>query len=249
LSSVSVVRVIGPGEEVQEHITVEDQLVLRSSAYGGIHVPPGTELEVGGLLTGGVTVAAGGYAVIYGTCDGGLANDGEADVYGTLFGGISGGGRTRVAGGALIDGVRGRDLDWEATPLTSEAAGGGHRYHNVSETGAVSVVGGELIETHVIVDGQGEINGAATAGVHVPADAWLKVTGAVVGGITVDPGGHVLIEGSCHGGLANDGEADVFGVLFGGISGNGQTRVAPDATIDGVKGQDLGWESAAPSGS
>jgi cytoskeletal protein CcmA (bactofilin family) len=247
------VRVIGPGEEVDGHIAVEDQLVVRGAVYGGVHVPAGTSLEVRGTVAGGITVNAGGHAVIYGTCDGGLANEGEVDLYGTLIGGIHGAGRTRVSSGALVDGVRGRELGWEVTPLTNEAAGEGrvqiNHAMNVGDRGGVTVIGAELIETPVVVEGQLEIRGAAIAGARVSADAWLTVSGAVVGGLTVEPGGHVLINGSCVGGLVNDGEVDVFGVIFGGISGSGQTRVAPDATIDGVTGRDLGWESAAPSGS
>jgi cytoskeletal protein CcmA (bactofilin family) len=251
--SVSAVRVIGPGEEVDEHITVEDHLVVVSQVRGGVHVPAGTVLEVRGIVGGGITVDAGGRVVIYGTCDGGLTNDGDVDLYGTLMGGIHGGGRTRVSSGALVDGVRGRELGWELTPLTNEAAGEGrvqiNHGMNFGDRSGVTVIGAELIETPVIVEGQLEIRGAAIAGARVLADAWLTVSGAVVGGLTVEPGGHVLINGSCVGGLVNDGEVDVFGVVFGGISGSGQTRVAPDATIDGVKGRDLGWESAAPSGS
>jgi len=251
--SVSGVRVIGPGEEVREHITVEDQLVVRGLAYSGVHVPGGTSLEVRGTVAGGITVDAGGQVVIYGTCDSGLTNEGQVDLYGTLMGGIHGAGRTRVSLGALVDGVRGRELGWEVTPLTNEAAGEGsvqiNHAMNVGDWGGVTVIGAELIETPVVVEGQLEIRGAAIAGARVLADAWLTVAGAVVGGLTVEPGGHVLINGSCTGGLTNHGEVDVFGVVFGGISGSGETRVAPDATIDGAKGRDLGWESAAPSGS
>jgi len=252
-SSVSDVRVIDPGEEVHEHITIEGQLVVRGVAYGGVHVPAGASLEVRGTVAGGITVDAGGQVVVFGTCDGGLANEGEVDLYGTLIGGIHGAGRTRVSSGALVDGVRGRELGWEVTPLTNQEAGKGsvqiNHAMNVGDSGGVTVIGAELIETPVVVEGHLEIRGAAIAGARVLADAWLTVSGAVVGGLTVEPGGHVLINGSCVGGLTNHGEADVFGVVFGGILGSGQTRVAPDATIDGVKGRDLGWESAAPSGS
>lgn len=239
-------QVIGPEGTVNEHVTVEAHLVVLSAAYRGVHVPANSLLEVGGGVWGGITVAAGGRAVVYGRCNGGITNDGEADVYGTVVGGIYGAGRTRVSPGALIDGVRGRDLDWEATPLTNEAAGDGAAYVTIDDNGGVTVVGAELIETPVIVEGQLQIRGAATAGVRVPADSWLIVTGSVLGGITVDAGGHVALNGTCAGGIANDGEADIFGVVTGGISGKGQTRVGPDAVIDGVKARDLGWEAASP---
>jgi hypothetical protein len=243
-----VVRVIGPEGTVQEHVTVEDHLVVRSGVYGGIHVPENTLLEVIGQIWGGITVAAGGRAVVYGSCSGGLRNDGEAEIYGNLMGGIQGSGRTRVAEGALIDGIRGRDLDWETTPLAGEAAGGGEVTINIDADG-VSAVGTELTETSLVVEGQLEFYGAAIAGAVVLADAWLMLYGVVVGGMKVESGGHLVLRGTCLGGITNDGEADVFGVVGGGISGAGQTRVAPDALIDGVRGRDLGWEAAAPLGS
>lgn len=244
-------QTIGPGESVEGDVTVEDHLLLLSQVKGGVTVPADTSFEVRGTVNCGITVDPGGRVLLYGTCDGGLTNNGEADIYGTVIGGIHGNGQTRVSGGGLIDGVRGRELDWEPTPLTNEAAGEGNilinHALNVGGAGGVTVIGAELVETPMVVEGHQEIRGAAIAGVHVPADAWLTLNGTVHGGLTVDPGGHVVIHGSCVGGLTNDGEVDVFGVVFGGISGSGQTRVDPDATVDLVKGRDLGWDSAASS--
>jgi hypothetical protein len=238
-------RVIGPDESVQEHVTVEDHLLVRSNVYGGIDVPANTFLEVTGEVWGGITVAARGRAVVYGTCNGGLRNKGEVEIYGRVRGGIRGRGRTLVAGTALIDGIRGRDLKWEATPLTAQAAGGGQLLINVDHDG-ITVVGGELTEAHLVVEGQLEVRGAALAGAVVLPNAWLMLYGVVTGGIKVERDGHIFVYGSCLGGLINDGEADVVGVVAGGISGTGLTRVSPDSMVDGVMGRDLGWEAATP---
>jgi len=245
------VQTIGPGESVEGDVTVEDHLLLLSQVKGGVTVPADTSFEVREPSTAASpwTQEAGSSSMEPVTV--GSRTTGEADIYGTVIGGIHGNGQTRVSGGGLIDGVRGRELDWEPTPLTNEAAGEGNilinHALNVGGAGGVTVIGAELVETPMVVEGHQEIRGQRIAGVHVPADAWLTLNGTVHGGLTVDPGGHVVIHGSCVGGLTNDGEVDVFGVVFGGISGSGQTRVDPDATVDLVKGRDLGWDSAASS--
>jgi cytoskeletal protein CcmA (bactofilin family) len=238
--SVSHVETVGPEGAFAGDITVKDHLVVRSSVYGKVVVPPGTLLEIFGMVNGGVTVESGGRAFIYGTCNQGLTNKGDIQVYGTINGGIRGRGRTLVSEGALIDGVRGLLTSWERTPLPNqEVWGGQHHNVNLGSDGKVSVVGAELIDTHLVVDRQFVLQGAATEGVHVLADGRLHVGGAVVGGITVDPGGHATIQGMCVGEIINNGEVDVTGVVQGKVSGSGTTRVAPNAIVDGIKGSDM----------
>ncbi|MFZ0668440.1 MAG: hypothetical protein WAM97_22005 [Acidimicrobiales bacterium] len=232
-------RTIENREGVTADLTVQDQLLVRSKVIGHIVVPRGTSLDVRGYVIGGVTVKAGGTAIISGTCQGGLMNKGNADIYGTLIGGIRGRGRTRVSAGALIDGVRGSQLNWERTPFANEEMWAGQeRQFNVGD-GKISVVGVRTIEDHLVVQGQLELYDYAANGVHVPADAWLRLVGAVGGGMTVDPGGHAIIQGTCLGDIVNNGEVDVLGVVSGKITGSGRTRISPDAIVDGVKGSDL----------
>ena len=83
-------------------------------------------------------------------------------------------------------------------------------------------------------------------GIRVIRDGWFILSGGLNGGLIVEAGGHAVVRGWCNGGIANEGEVDVFGVVAGGITGSGVTRVAPDAWIDGVRGGDLGWDPATP---
>jgi hypothetical protein len=237
---------IGYGETVDTPISVDGHLVIIGTARASVHVPPNAWLALRGSVFGGITIAPGGVAGVFGHCSGGINNEGEVDVYGTVRGGITGNGTTRVSAGALIDGVRGQDLDFERPARTNETALGTDVLINIDDDGSVTVIGVELTETPVTVSDQLEFRGASLAGAHVLQDAWLMVMGHFGGGIRVDAGGHLVVRGSCFGGLVNDGEADVFGVVMGGISGTGRTRVAPDAVIDGVRGRDLGWEVAPP---
>ncbi len=236
----------GSGPVRRGPITVEGELVLRDTVEGDVTVPRGTYLEVRGRVTGTIKVASGGRAVLYGECIGKLKNDGQVDVYGVVTDGITGKGQTRVSNQALVSGVRGSKLDYERTPQENHEAGDGDVTVNVTPSGEVVVVGDRLIEEPVVVDGQMDIRGAAVAGVRVLRDSWFILDGSILGGLVVEKGGHAVIKGFCNGGLVNEGEVDVFGVLYGGISGDGITRVAPDAVIDSAFGRDLDWDAAGP---
>ena len=238
---------INTHEPIPGPYTVEGEFVLRGSIAGDATVPAGACLELPGRVDGRLIVQAGGRAMVYGQCSAGLVNDGEADVYGVVHGGIAGTGLTRVSGDALVDGVRGRDLNYPPTPLTNEEANKCGVTVNMEDTGEVVVVGERVIENHVVVEGEMEIRGAATAGVRVLRDGWFILSGAILGGLVVEEGGHAVIKGWCNGGISNQGDADVFGVVTGGITGSGATRVAPDAVIDGVRGHDLGWAPVTPT--
>ena len=243
------VEIIEHDVDLNTPLTVESHVLLRGRALAGAHVTEGGLFEMRGVVRGGITVAPGGRLLLYGMSSGDITNDGEADIYGVIQAGdLGGSGATRVSEDVIASGWRRGDLPFPLAPPLPET---GELTSSIMiwDDGRpeLHVVGGERHHDPITVDGQLVITGAAMAGVHVLADGWLQVKGAVFGGITVDRGGHLALTGACSGGLANDGEADVYGAVIGGVSGTGQTRVAPDANVDGIEGSDLGWEAPRPT--
>jgi cytoskeletal protein CcmA (bactofilin family) len=232
------VRTIAKGEAVIQ-LDIRDHLILKGTAHH-VFVRRKAFFELHGQVFGTITVERGGRAAIFGRCDGGLLNRGDVDIYGLVLGKVTGRGRTRVSDGAMINGIRGRTLGRERTALANEEIkidGGIVAWLQPPDQAVL--LGAPLIETPGTIDGEIVFQGVATQWMRVVNAGALNLCGALLRGLVVDPGGYAVVNGVVDGGLTNNGTVDILGMVNGGVSGTGKTRIGPDATIDGVKGSDL----------
>ncbi|MDG4755248.1 hypothetical protein O7630_30345 [Micromonospora sp. WMMD718] len=91
--------------KIEVPLQVVDELRLQGMAVKAVTVLEGGDLRLHGMACEGLAVAAGGRAVIYGTVDGDVVNDGGyVEIHGVVNGHLreGAGAKTVIAPGAIV---------------------------------------------------------------------------------------------------------------------------------------------------
>ncbi len=93
-------------KNIEDDLSLDDELEMRAIIMGRTFVEAGGELRLIGMCARNVTIKEGGRMIVYGTVNGSILNQGgELEVYGMVNGQIKTiGGITNIHGGAVVAG-------------------------------------------------------------------------------------------------------------------------------------------------